>query len=182
MQAKTQTQSPPAAPATTEFRKALAQYATGVTIITTRTRDGAPAGMTVNSFTSVSLDPPLVLWSVARSASSFEAFRRCSGWLVHVLAGDQLALAQRFATRGADKFGAASAWAEGPGGLPLIAGCVAWFECSPRSQYDEGDHVILVGRVESFQAAGGTPLIFHGSRWVTDLAEAPLPRQLLKPW
>ncbi len=163
------------------FRQALAQYATGVSIITTLAPDGAPAGMTVNSFTSVSLDPPLVLWSVSRQAATFDAFRRCSRYLVHVLAGDQLALAQRFATRGADKFGD-TAWQPGPSGLPLIEGSVAWFDCSNRSQYDEGDHVILVGRVESFGASGGVPLIFHASRYVTDLSEAPLPHGLLKPW
>ncbi len=179
MQAKNIT--PGAGPEATEFRKALAQYATGVTVITTLAPDGTPAGMTANSFTSVSLDPPLVLWSVSRQAASFEAFRRSSRYLVHVLAADQLGLAQRFATRGADKFGA-SPWQPGPHGLPLIEGSVAWFACSNRSQYDEGDHVILVGRVESFGAAGGNPLIFHASRYVTDLSEAPLPRQLLKPW
>ena len=165
----------------TDFRKALAQYATGVAVITTRAADGTPAGMTVNSFTSVSLDPPLVLWSVSRHAVSFAAFRSCSRYLVHVLAADQLALAQRFATRGADKFGDTE-WAPGPHQLPLLAGSVAWFECSSRSQYDEGDHVILVGRVDAYGAGGGSPLIFHGSRYVTDLSEAPLPRQLLKPW
>jgi flavin reductase (DIM6/NTAB) family NADH-FMN oxidoreductase RutF len=163
------------------FRQALAQYATGVTVITTLARDGTPAGMTVNSFTSVSLDPPLVLWSVSRQAASFDAFRQCSRYLVHVLGADQLPLAQRFATRGADKFGT-TPWTPGPHGLPLIEGSVAWFDCASRSQYDEGDHVILVGRVESFGAAGGNPLIFHASRYVTDLSEAPLPSQLLKPW
>ncbi len=181
MQAKSPASASSAAVEPTEFRKALAQYATGVTVITTLAPDGAPAGMTANSFTSVSLDPPLVLWSVSREAASFDAFRRGSRYLVHVLAGDQLALAQRFATRGADKFGETN-WQPGPHGLPLLAGGVAWFECSNRSQYDEGDHVILVGRVESFGANGGSPLIFHASRYVTDLSEAPLPRQLLKPW
>lgn len=181
MQAKSTSPASAAASESAEFRKALAQYATGVTVITTLARDGTPAGMTVNSFTSVSLDPPLVLWSVSRQAASFDAFRQCSRYLVHVLGGDQLPLAQRFATRGADKFGV-TAWSPGPHGLPLIEGSVAWFDCASRSQYDEGDHVILVGRVESFGAAGGSPLIFHASRYVTDLSEAPLPRQLLKPW
>jgi flavin reductase (DIM6/NTAB) family NADH-FMN oxidoreductase RutF len=165
-----------------ELRRALAQFATGVTVITTRAADGAPVGITANSFASVSLEPPLALWSLARSASSFEAFRAARGFRVHVLAADQFEIAQRFATRGADKF-ALGHWSHLPEAAPQLAGCVAWFECATRSQHDEGDHVILVGRIESMGAPGGTPLIFHDSRYVTDLSEAPLPKAMLRaPW
>jgi flavin reductase (DIM6/NTAB) family NADH-FMN oxidoreductase RutF len=165
-----------------ELRRALAQFATGVTIVTTRAADGTPVGMTANSFASVSLDPPLVLWSLSRSAASFEAFRAARGFRVHVLAADQLDLAKRFATRGADKF-ALGSWQHVAGQPPQLQGCVAWFECATRSQHDEGDHVIFVGRIESLGAPGGVPLIFHDSRYVTDLAEAPLPKSMLKtPW
>jgi flavin reductase (DIM6/NTAB) family NADH-FMN oxidoreductase RutF len=165
-----------------ELRSALAQFATGVSVVTTRATDGTPVGITANSFASVSLDPPLVLWSLARSASSFEAFRAARGFRVHVLAADQFEIAKRFATRGADKF-AAGQWTHIPGGPPQLAGCVAWFECETRSQHDEGDHVIFVGRIGSLGAPGGTPLIFHDSRYVTDLSEAPLPKSMLStPW
>jgi len=176
-------QAKPIHPASSaELRRALAQFATGVTVVTTRSADGAPVGMTANSFASVSLEPPLALWSLARSASSFEAFRAARGFRVHVLAADQLEIARRFATRGVDKF-AVGTWTHPPAGAPQLHGCVAWFECATRSQHDEGDHVIFVGRIETLGTPGGAPLIFHDSRYVTDLSEAPLPRSMLStPW
>src|SRR5215470_12379909 len=140
-----------------DIRKALAQFATGVTVVTTRGADGTPAGLTVNSFNSVSLEPPLVLWSLAHKAQSLDAFRNCERYLVHVLAVNQLAVASVFATRGADKFGTTK-WAPNASGLPLLEGCIAWFECGNRRQYDEGDHLILVGRIEEFAILGGAPL------------------------
>jgi flavin reductase (DIM6/NTAB) family NADH-FMN oxidoreductase RutF len=160
-----------------DFRKALAQFATGITVVTARSPDAAPIGMTVNSFASVSLVPPLVLWSLALSSANFEAFRDAERQLIHVLAADQLDIAQRFAARGNDKFDF-NGWRDGPSRLPLIDGCVAWLECRSSAQYVEGDHVILIGRVEQLRVNGGTPLIFHGGRYVTDLAEAPLPAAL----
>ncbi len=159
------------------FRRALAQFATGITVVTTRAPAGEPAGITVNSFNSVSLDPPLVLWSLALNSRSYDVFRRCERYLVNVLAADQLEIAQRFAARSGDQFGSI-AWSPTDSGLPRLDGCVAWFECANRSQYEEGDHVILVGRVESFATARRTPLIFHDGRYVTHLAEAPLPPAL----
>jgi flavin reductase (DIM6/NTAB) family NADH-FMN oxidoreductase RutF len=164
-----------------EYRKALAQYATGVTIVTTTASDGTPVGLTVNSFASVSLDPPLVLWSLSHQASSLAAFRTCENYLVHVLAADQLDLASRFADRLATRFDGI-VWRFTDGGLPYLLDCsVAWFECGNRAQHEAGDHVILVGRVEAFSLSGGAPLIFHNSRYVTELSEAPLPRALLRP-
>ncbi len=160
----------------TEFRKALAQFATGVTVVTTRAAGGAPIGVTANSFNAVSLDPPLVLWSLSNEARSLAAFRASERYLVHVLAAGQLELARRFATRGGDKF--AAPWPDSDGGLPRLPGCVAWFECENRRQYDEGDHVILIGRVESLAIAGGAPLIFHDGRYLIEQVEAPLPRVL----
>lgn len=159
------------------FRRALSQFVTGITVVTTRTSAGEPAGLTVNSFNSVSLEPPLVLWSIALSATAFDAFHHCERYLVNVLAADQLDVAKRFAARAGDKF-AATRWTPTESGLPRLDGCVAWFECASRSRYQEGDHVILVGRVESFETARGTPLIFHDSRYVTNLSEAPLPPAL----
>src|SRR5258706_6093263 len=153
-----------------DLRRVLGQFATGVTIVTARGVDGAPVGLTVNSFASVSLDPPLVLWSVARTAASFAAFRSCRGFRVHVLAADQLALAQKFAVRGGDKFDRSPV-----GDLPIIDGGVAWFECDNREQYDEGDHVILIGRVTAFGSTGSTPLVFHDGRYMTEIVEKLLP-------
>jgi flavin reductase (DIM6/NTAB) family NADH-FMN oxidoreductase RutF len=164
-----------------DFRRALAQYPTGVTVVTTIAPDGTPTGLTVNSFSSVSLDPPLVLWCLSLKADSLAVFRECERYLIHVLAVDQLSIAKRFATRGADKFGP-TAWRPTDDGLPLLEGCVAWFECGNRSQYEEGDHVVLIGRVEAFQTIGGAPLIFHNARYVSHLAEAPLPPALRTRW
>ncbi|GAB4472481.1 MAG: flavin reductase family protein [Burkholderiaceae bacterium] len=160
-----------------DFRRALAQFATGVTVVTTRAPDGTPTGLTVNSFASVSLDPPLVLWCLSLKADCIAVFRECERYLIHVLAVDQLDVARRFATRGADKFGP-TAWRPTDDGLPRLDGCAAWFECDNRSQYEEGDHVILVGRVEAFQTVGGAPLIFHNARYVSHLVEQPLPPAL----
>jgi len=162
-----------------DFRRALAQFATGIAVVTTRAADQTPAGLTINSFASVSLDPPLVLWSLARTSSSFTAFSTAQRYLIHVLAADQLQLAQRFATRGPNKFDGGG-WHDHDG-LPLIEGCIAWFECGRRSCHEEGDHVILVGSVERLHVDGGAPLIFHDSRYITDLTETPLPAALRWP-
>ena len=151
------------------FRAALAMFATGVTIVTARDALAAPVGLTANSFNSVSLAPPLVLWSLARQAGSMAAFERGSHYAVHILAADQHALAERFASREVDRF-AGIAWREGLGGVPLLAGAAAVFECSNRSRYEEGDHVIFVGAVERCEhRAGAQPLIFHGGRYFTEL-------------
>jgi flavin reductase (DIM6/NTAB) family NADH-FMN oxidoreductase RutF len=152
-----------------EFRAALGLFATGVTIVTARTADGVPVGLTANSFNSVSLNPPLVLWSLRSAALSMPAFARGSHYAIHILAAEQLELARRFATPGIDRF-AGMDFEPGSGGVPLIPGCAALFECANRSQYEEGDHVIFVGEVErSHHRAGAQPLIFHGGRYYTEL-------------
>jgi 3-hydroxy-9,10-secoandrosta-1,3,5(10)-triene-9,17-dione monooxygenase reductase component len=148
----------------TEFRRALGSFATGVTIITTRGPDGAPLGLTVNSFSSVSLNPPLVLWSLANSSLNLEAFRNTEHWAVHVLAADQEELSGRFARRGEDKF-AGLEFDEGEGGVPLLKGCMARFQCRTASQYEGGDHVIFIGEVLSFDREETAPLVFHGGRY-----------------
>ncbi len=147
-----------------EFRKALGSFATGVTIITTRTADGAPLGMTVNSFNSVSLNPPLVLWSLANTSMSLAAFRAAPNWAVHVLATDQEELSGRFARRGEDKF-AGLTMDLGVGEVPLLRGCNARFQCRTAFQYEGGDHVIFVGEVLAFDRADSAPLVFHGGRY-----------------
>ena len=155
--------------ATDEFRAALAMFATGVTIVTALDAGGAPVGLTANSFNSVSMDPPLVLWSLSRTAGSLRAFARASHYAVHILAADQHALAERFARRGLDRF-EGLAYESGAGGVPLLEGAVAIFECFNRSRYDEGDHVIFVGEVERCRRReGASPLIFHGGRYFAEL-------------
>jgi flavin reductase (DIM6/NTAB) family NADH-FMN oxidoreductase RutF len=159
------------------YRRALAQFATGIAVVTTRTAAAEPIGITINSFSSVSLDPPLVLWSLGLRASAFDAYRDAERFMINVLAADQLEVAKRFATPVQDRF-ALTSWSATPSGMPRLDGCIAWFECSTRSRHPEGDHVILVGRVESFDTAPGLPLIFHDGRYVTDLVEATLPASL----
>jgi len=148
----------------TEFRKALGAFATGVTIITTRTADGTPIGLTANSFNSVSLNPPLVLWSLANTSGSLETFKTAQNWAVHVLASDQEALSGRFAKRGEDKFAGIDV-DTGAGGIPLLRGCTARFQCKTAFQYEGGDHVIFVGEVVAFDRADSSPLVFHGGKY-----------------
>jgi len=144
-------------------------FATGVTIVTARAPDGVLVGLTANSFNSVSLDPPLVLWSLARRAGSMPVFSRGSHYAINILAASQRELAARFATRDIDRF-AGVAWREGAGGAPVLEGVAASFECANRSQYEEGDHIIFVGEVERCSAdPAAQPLIFHGGRYYTEL-------------
>ncbi len=157
------------------FRAALGQFATGVTIITTlaSTADGPGRllGFTANSFNSVSLDPPLVLWSLSRAASSMAAFIDNPHYAINVLASDQIALSRAFASRsrvdaaqGVDRFEGID-WHEGSRGAPIIDGCCAWFECFNRSRYEEGDHVIFVGEVERCGFEAREPLVFQGGNY-----------------
>ena len=151
-----------------EFRTALGMFATGVTIVTARAPTGEFIGLTANSFNSVSLTPPLVLWSLSQAASSMDAFRQGSHYAINILAADQQALAQRFATRGVARF-ADLEFTEGMSGAPLITGSVATFECFNRSRYAEGDHVIFVGEVEHCShRAGASPLLYHGGKFYTE--------------
>jgi len=147
-----------------EFRKALGAFATGVTIITTRDTDGRPLGLTCNSFNSVSLNPPLVLWSLAQNALSLPAFKAAPHWAVHVLAADQDALSARFAKRGIDKF-AGLETDTGAGDIPLLRGCTARFQCRNAFQYEGGDHTIFVGEVLAFDRSEAAPLVFHSGRY-----------------
>ena len=152
-----------------EFRAALGMFATGVTIVTARGPDGEPVGLTANSFNSVSLNPPLVLWSLSRRAGTLAAFRAGSHYAINILAADQRALAERFASKSADRFAGVKCH-EGTAGAPVIEGAVAVFECFNRSRYEEGDHVIFVGEVERCEhRAGAQPLLFHGGRYYTEL-------------
>ncbi|MDR0226173.1 MAG: flavin reductase family protein [Burkholderiaceae bacterium] len=143
-----------------DLRRALGRFATGVTVITTRAGDGRRVGMTANSFSSVSLDPPLVLWSLSRQAPSAADFTGASHFAIHVLAAHQHHLSRRFATPQADKFGGLDC-CEGVAGLPLIDGVIARFVCRNLRQYDGGDHLIFIGEVECYERFDGEPLVFH---------------------
>lgn len=147
-----------------DFRRALGSFATGVTIITTRDAAGEPVGLTVNSFNSVSLNPPLVLWSLANEAMSLPAFRDAEYWAVHILATDQEELSTRFAKRGENKFADLDVEA-GRGGIPLLKGCTARFQCRTASSYQGGDHLIFIGEVLDFDHSENPPLVFHGGRY-----------------
>ena len=149
---------------TGQFRHALSQFATGVTVITTRLADGNFRGLTASSFNSVSLDPPLVLWSLGEAANSMPVFSGNSHYVINVLAADQAELAERFSRRGDDPF-ANVEYELSRTGQPILKGVSAWFECHNRSRYPEGDHVIFVGEVENCAASPQTALIFHGGRF-----------------
>jgi 3-hydroxy-9,10-secoandrosta-1,3,5(10)-triene-9,17-dione monooxygenase reductase component len=145
---------------TRAFRNALGAFTTGVTVVTTCDGDGRDVGLTVNSFNSVSLEPPLVLWSLARNAASLPAFVEAEHFAVHILAADQEPLSNRFAQRGADKF-AGIELARGEGGVPLLPGCAARFRCRTAYRHEGGDHEIFVGEVLGFEAFERAPLVFH---------------------
>ena len=147
-----------------QFRNALGQFATGVTIVTTFDSAGRPTGMTASSFNSVSLEPPLVLWSLARSAQSLSAFQESGHFAVHVLGRDQQAMSNRFARSGEDKF-AGLDFERSAEGVPLFDGCAARFLCRTAYQYEGGDHVILVGEVVEFSTSDREPLLFHGGSY-----------------
>jgi flavin reductase (DIM6/NTAB) family NADH-FMN oxidoreductase RutF len=143
-------------------------FATGVTIVTARGADGVLVGLTANSFNSVSLAPPLVLWSLAKTAVSMPVFNEGWHYAINVLGADQKDLAERFAGKRSDRWKGVE-FADGVAGAPLLAGAAASFECFNRSRYDEGDHIIFVGEVERCSyRAGASPLLFHGGKFYTE--------------
>lgn len=142
-----------------EFRNALGNFATGVTIVTAGGDDGERVGITASSFNSVSLEPPLILWSLDRSSNSLKTIESASHFCVHILSDAQADECMAFAKSGADKFTELEC-GEGLGGAPLIDGCLARFECRNVVHHDGGDHVIIVGEVERFDTSDGDPLLF----------------------
>ena len=154
------------------FRETLGLFVTGVTVITARGIDGRRIGITANSFNSVSLDPPLVLWSVAMKARSLPDFEAARHFAVHILREDQTDLSQRFARSGVDKFEGLDT-REGLGGVPLIDECAACLECSIFGRHPAGDHIVYVAEVQRMQAApSARPLVYHGGRYAA-LADKP---------
>lgn len=148
----------------TEFRKALGAFATGVTIVTTKNQSGEPVGVTASSFNSVSLDPPLVLWSLSKNSLSRTAFETSGHFGIHVLADTQDDLSNRFARSSESKF-AGLAWEDGKLSSPILPDYAAIFECRTKYQYEGGDHIIFVGEVVSFEAHDRPPLLFHAGAY-----------------
>ncbi len=148
------------------LREALGRFATGVTIVTTRTEAGKLEGLTANSFSALSLDPPLVLWSLKKTAPSRPSFEQSGYFAVNVLCADQKALSKHFATPTEDKFSDVHAH-EGHGGCPVLPGCLATFECSTETTVVGGDHIIFIGRVHRATYRTGEPLIFSSGSYAT---------------
>ena len=144
------------------FRAALGSFVTGVTIVTTDSAEG-PVGITANSFASVSLDPPLVMWCPAKSSRRFEHFGGSRRFAIHVLGAHQRDICAGF-IRSKTAFDGI-AWHKSHCGIPLIDGALAVFECNLEATHDAGDHVIVVGRVTRTHHGGGTPLVFHGGKY-----------------
>lgn len=139
------------------LRNAFGAFMTGVTIVTAAEAGGEPVGLTANSFTSVSIDPPLLLVCVSKLSSSLPTIHAAGGFAVNILAEAQQELSNRFARPAADRFGGV-AWRRGPVGAPILDGVCGWFDCRLREEVSAGDHVILLGHVEAFEHAGGAPL------------------------
>ena len=148
------------------FKQALSQYATGITIISTRNREGKHIGVTANSFNSVSLDPPLVLWSLSKKASTHDAFAQATHYGVSVLAAQHQDLSHRFSTFKGDRFEGIDIQ-EGAGGVALIPDAVAHFECIIRNRYDAGDHFIMIGEVVKCDFREGEALVYRARKYHT---------------
>ncbi|MEW5423605.1 flavin reductase [Amorphus sp. 3PC139-8] len=154
------------------LRRTLGQFATGVTVVTAAKPDGEIVGMTANSFASVSLEPPLVLWSIVREAKSLPVFLEATHFAINVLAKDQLDHSNRFARPGQDKFVDVD-WTPGLGSAPVLSGAAAVFECARHAEHDGGDHIIMVGRVDRFARFDRDVLVFAQGRYGVT-AEHPL--------
>jgi flavin reductase (DIM6/NTAB) family NADH-FMN oxidoreductase RutF len=148
----------------TLLRGALGRFTTGVTIVSCLDAQGVPVGLTANSFNALSLDPPLVLWSLRRASPSLAAFLGARRFAVNVLSEAQVDLSRRFASPVHDKF-AAGAWSAGEGGVPVLSGCAAVFECETQSHQVAGDHMLFIGRVLQARDAALAPLVFHAGHY-----------------
>jgi flavin reductase (DIM6/NTAB) family NADH-FMN oxidoreductase RutF len=146
------------------FRDALGMFATGITVVTSRTPAGEPIGLTVNSFNSVSLDPPLIVWSLSNDLPNRPLFEACEYYVINVLAEDQADLSQRFAGRMGDKF-AGLEIEHGPDGVPLLKGCCARFVCRNTVRHAGGDHVVFISEVVGFDRDERAPLLYFGGSY-----------------
>jgi 3-hydroxy-9,10-secoandrosta-1,3,5(10)-triene-9,17-dione monooxygenase reductase component len=146
------------------FRAVAGTFPSGVTVVTGIDDDG-PSGFTCQSFHALSLDPPMVVFSVANTSTSWPRIRRAGRCCVNVLASDHEAVARTFATSGIDKF-ATQHWTPAPDGSPILDGVVAWFDCEIDAIHVGGDHEVVTAKVNALDAPGGTPLVFHQGRYV----------------
>lgn len=146
------------------FRRALGMFATGITVVTALSEDGTPVGLTVNSFNSVSLHPPLVVWSLSNHVGIRRVMERCSHYAVNVLAYDQEAVSRRFAGKVGERF-TGLAWHKGTSGAPLLPGCCAHFEVRNVNQHEGGDHLVFIGEVERFERFDREPLVYFRGRY-----------------
>lgn len=158
------------------FRRALGNFATGVTVVTAATGCGRKVGVTANSFNSVSLDPPLVLWSIDKRSNSHEVFEQASHFAVNVLAADQIDLSNNFARPKEDRFEQIE-YESGVGGAPVFADCAARFHCEKFQQVDGGDHWIMIGKVVAFDDFGRSPLLYHQGVYSMVLAHPRMTKQ-----
>ena len=158
-------------PDTAALRRALGCFVTGVTVVTTRDADGVPHGFTANSFTSVSLDPPLVLVCVGHEVEMLDVYRRCSRFAINVLGDSQRAISDRFATEQPNRF-AGVHWREGSHRLPILDGCIASVVCVSWRRIEAGDHMILIGRVLECEESTERPLAY----WRGSYRSLPLER------
>ena len=150
-----------------DFRAALGNFATGIAVETARAGDGRPVGMTINSFASVSLDPPLVLWSLARNSQHLDAFAEAGHYAVNILREEQRDLSVRFSAQLSDRWDGVESdlWETG---APILRGCLATVECMTDAVHDGGDHIILVGRVIRLASErDGRPLLYYSGRYAT---------------
>ncbi len=153
-----------------EFRGACGRYATGITVATALGADGAPHGLTVNSFTSVSLDPPLVLICIAHSSAVLEHFRATPYFAINILREGQESLSNHFARKGHDRFEGIS-WVPGVSGAPLLPDSLATLQCEIHRRVAAGDHDILIGEVQALEISNGRPLLYFSSAY-RQLSEA----------
>ena len=149
-----------------QFRESLSAFVTGVTIVTTSSANNEKVGMTVNSFNSVSLDPPLILWSIGRDSNCFDTFMNAQSFAVHVLTKNQAALSDKFAQTGVNKF-KDIVCNTGLNGIPILSDFSVCFQCTTRNLYDGGDHVIIVGQVESIENKDQEPLVFYKGSYLS---------------
>jgi len=163
---------------TRELRDALGTFATGVTIVTAMLPTGQPIGFTANSFTSVSLDPPLILVCIAKTAAGYATYTSTGSFCVNVFSEDQRDLSGTFAQRGTDKFVGVS-WHQNQTGSPIIDGGIGHFDCSMHQIVDAGDHAILIGRVVGFDANNDAPLFYHRGKYVALETATPKPANYL---
>lgn len=152
-------------PVSRELRDVLGQFATGVTIVTAVGKGGAVVGMTVNSFSSLSLDPPLILWCLANTALGRDEYRDADHFCINVLAAGQQDLATQFAKTENHKFKDID-FVLGPGGVPKLGGCIAWLDCRRHAVEPGGDHDIIIGLVEGHRRAAGAPLLFFDGQFM----------------